>query len=171
MQLLQLSSGKSTLVHIWVVRLCAFHNLVMTHSLCFLNCKQHPYIFTLFFPSPFTNICKYKSCAIFLFCLYSVSLDKAVCISSYLLSIITCISCKKKKKRIFLPKILPFIHAHSHFCFQQLIETSGNSTSSCFVGNHPFPPKSANIHLPFPPLSSSLYNLWPNCLFNPFLHL
>lgn len=37
MQLLQLSSGKSMLLHIWVVRLCAFHNLVMTHSICFLK--------------------------------------------------------------------------------------------------------------------------------------
>lgn len=87
----------------------------------------------------------------------------AICLASLLAS--------HTKKRIFLPKILPFIHTHSHFCFQQLIETSGNSKFSCFIGYHTFSPKSANIHLPFPPLSSTLHNLWPNCLFNPFLHL
>lgn len=136
MQLFQLSSGKSMLLHIWVVRLCAFHNLVVTRSICFLKLyticnKSFDFLFSISFHK---YLQKLKVCAFSLFCLYTISLDNAVCISSYLLSIVNLHLIQKK---FFLPKILPFIHAHSHFCFQQLIETSGNSKFSCFFGYHP----------------------------------
>lgn len=89
-------------------------------------------------------------------CIFELS----VCIFSCLLSVTTGSHTSKQQK--FPPKVLVFIQICWHFCFQKLMETSGNAKFSCCFGYQPFPVKSANIPLPFPLLPSTvLHNFDP----------